>query len=91
MYNLIENGPIRWPTKDKHGFSVDEDAQDVVNKLLDKNKSTRLGPNGIEEIFVHPFFKKRIFMQDLLEKKVKAPYIPVIKSSADTSNFDKEV
>ena len=30
-------------------------------------------------------------MQDLLEKKVKAPYIPVIKSSADTSNFDKEV
>ena len=26
MYYLIENGPIRWPTVEKHGFMVTPDA-----------------------------------------------------------------
>jgi hypothetical protein len=26
MYYLIENGPIRWPTQEKHGFEVTPEA-----------------------------------------------------------------
>jgi hypothetical protein len=39
MYYLVENGPIRWPSKDKHGFEVSEDAKDLISKLLIKDKT----------------------------------------------------
>jgi serum/glucocorticoid-regulated kinase 2 len=43
MYFLIESGPIRWPSKEKHGFEVSAEAQDLLSKLLDKDKTKRLG------------------------------------------------
>ena len=90
MYYLIESGPIRWPTKDKHGFEVSVESQDLITQLLNKDKQKRLGRiNDVEDIIGHPWFKD-INMGDLLEKKVKAPYIPVIKDEHDTSNFDEK-
>lgn len=43
MYYLIENGPIRWPTNEKHGFEITAEAQDLIEKLLAKDKGSRLG------------------------------------------------
>lgn len=43
MFLNIESAPIRWPDKSKHGVSVSTVAQDLISKLLDRNKKTRLG------------------------------------------------
>lgn len=43
MYFLIENGEIKWPSVERHGFEVPAEAKDLIIKLLDKNKATRLG------------------------------------------------
>jgi hypothetical protein len=57
MYYLIENGSIRWPDPAKHGITVSDEAKDLIEKLLDKNKHTRLGQsNDIDEIMAHPWF-----------------------------------
>ena len=42
--------------RNKHKIFVSEDAKDLILRLLDKNKSTRLGANGIDEILNHPWF-----------------------------------
>lgn len=43
MYHLIENEGLKWPTKEKHGFELSASAKDLITKLLNKNKSLRLG------------------------------------------------
>jgi serine/threonine protein kinase len=59
MYYLIENGPLRWPTIDKHGFEVSASAQDLVGLLLTKDKNTRLGKvNDVDDVLSHPFFSE---------------------------------
>ena len=90
MYYLIESGPIRWPTKDKHGFEVSLESQDLISKLLNKDKSQRLGrETGVDEIISHPWFAE-LNIEKLLAKQIEAPYIPVIKQDDDTSNFDEK-
>lgn len=90
MYYLIENGPVRWPTKEKHGFKVSDDAQDLISQLLCKDKSKRIGKvTDVDEILSHPWFAS-INRQDLLEKKIQPPYIPTVKNQDDTSNFDEK-
>lgn len=49
---------------------------DIITKLLVKDKTKRLGAkNDVDEILQHKFFKD-INIQHILQKKVKAPYIP---------------
>jgi len=43
--------------------------------LLNRDKNQRLGKNGWQEVFGHPFLKS-ISVKDLLEKKVPAPFVP---------------
>ena len=43
MFLNIEHAPIRWPEKAKHGLSVSPAAQDLINKLLERDKRKRLG------------------------------------------------
>lgn len=80
MYYLIENGPIRWPSIERHGFTVSKESQDLITKLLEKDKTKRLGKvNGVDDIISHPWFSELGKMEDLLSKSIKAPYVPVIK------------
>ena len=90
MYNLIEKGDIKWPDQKKHGFSASPDAQDLINKLLDKNKTQRLGQKGdAAEVLAHPWFKE-IDQKALVEKKLVPPFKPTIKDPNDMSNFDEK-
>lgn len=57
-------------------------------KLLDKNRQTRLGANGVEEILSHPWFED-IDMDKLLKKEIEPPYVP--KSKDELSYFDKKL
>lgn len=69
MYYLIESGPIRWPSKEKHGFEVSKESQDLITKLLEKDKMKRLGrDNDVDDVISHPWFSDLGKMEDLLSK-----------------------
>ena len=69
--------------------SMNKDAKDFIQKLLTINPSERLGsgPNGIEDIKNHPFFKG-INWNDAEMQKIKPPFIPKLKSETDLRYFD---
>ena len=90
MYYLIETGAIRWPQKDKHGFEVSAVAQDLITKLLTKDKMKRLGrDNDVDDVVNHPWFKD-IALDELLMKKVQPPFVPQVGNPDDTSHFDEK-
>lgn len=39
MYYLIQNSPIRWPEKAKHGIEVSPKAKDLISKMLSKDRT----------------------------------------------------
>jgi len=43
MFMNIETSPVRWPDKQKHGVSVSPEAKDLIMRLLDRNRKSRLG------------------------------------------------
>lgn len=63
--------------------------QDLLKKLLTKDASKRLGHNGAKEIKDHPWFEK-LNWEQLLNKKVKPPFMPKLSSDIDITNFDVE-
>jgi serine/threonine protein kinase len=78
--------------RNKYSFPsvISKLARDLISKLLVTNPAQRLGSlkRGALDVSSAPFFKGLDFAA--LEKKtLKAPYVPVIKSPTDTSNFDE--
>jgi serine/threonine protein kinase len=68
MYYLVENGPLKWPTKEQHGFEISAEAQDLISKLLEKDKNARLGKvNDVKDVINHPWFAS-INVDKLLNK-----------------------
>lgn len=61
----------------------DEEARDLISKLLCKNPYKRLGANGPHEIMRHSWFKNLAW--DKLHI-LKAPYIPGRESNADSNS-----
>ena len=88
MYFLIREGPVIFPDPVRHKITVSPDAQDLIVKLLDKNRKTRLGANGMDEILSHKWFSD-IDRESLLAKKLEPPYVPQTK--ADLAYFDKNL
>lgn len=64
-------------------------AQDVIKKLLEKDKKKRLGAVGdMTEILQHPFFAS-LNIEKLLKKELVPPYKPVIND--DLKFFDSNL
>jgi serum/glucocorticoid-regulated kinase 2 len=57
---------------------IDEDLCDLIQRLLSKDPSERLGVNGYDEVKNHPWFDT-IDWDSLCMKNRKSPYIPVIE------------
>lgn len=49
----------------------------------------RIGKTGASEIKSHPWFEK-VNWNALLNRTIKAPFVPILTSDADNSNFDEE-
>ena len=77
MYFLIRESPVNFPDPVRHKITVSPDCQDLICKLLDKNRKTRLGAGeqGIDEILQHPWFAD-LDMKALTAKELPSPYIP---------------
>lgn len=65
-------------------------AKDFISKLLKPNVSARVGnlANGALDVMKHPFFEG-VNWRQVLERKVRAPYIPQVHSAWDTQHFDE--
>lgn len=66
-----------------------EKMRNLVQRLLVKDPSERLGSKGSMEIKNHPWFEG-VDWEALMNKSAKAPFVPSITSSSDVSNFDEE-
>jgi serum/glucocorticoid-regulated kinase 2 len=81
--NNILNNEVQFP----NDINVSDNAKDLILKLLNKEYDKRLGFNkGFDEIKKHEFFKD-INFDDLLNKKIKAPYKPNLKINLE--NIEK--
>ena len=87
MFKLITQGDLKFPSK----IQISQNAKDFIKKLLIKNQNLRLGSkNGFEEIKQHPFFSGFNF-KALEEKKLEAPFKPILEGSLDLTNFDSKI
>jgi len=86
LQQLILRQRIRFPPH------VSPEAESLINGLCTRDPCHRLGsgPNGIQEIKAHNFFRE-IDWEQILMKEVPPPFRPrVPKGRMDTSNFDEE-
>jgi len=65
------------------------DARDLIRKFLKRQVSQRLGagPGDADAIRAHPYFK-HINWADVINRKLKPPFEPMLASEDDVSQFD---
>jgi serum/glucocorticoid-regulated kinase 2 len=68
---------------------VSEDAQDMINRLLEKDPTHRLGSlaRGEADILHHAWLDG-LDLQEMRRRRVTAPWIPSCKNAMDASCFD---
>lgn len=70
---------------------MSDEAKDLISKMLEKDRYKRLGKEkDVSEILEHPWFAD-LNIQDVLDRKIEAPFVPQVKSELDLQNFDKNV
>lgn len=80
LLTKIKNSKVIFPDRKKYKIDYSDDLMDIINKLLDKNKSTRLGSQGdAKEILAHPFFKD-LNLVELEQQTLTPPFMPKIDS-----------
>ena len=91
MYYLIQEANVTFPVPEKHNIEVLPEAQDLINKLLTKNRTKRIGngPDGIKEILAHPFFAE-LDIDALMKKQITPGYMPDI-NDGEFKFFDQKL
>lgn len=85
LFDLILKEEIKFPS------SLSPNAASLLAQLLQKDPKLRLGssPRDGRDVMDHPFFSP-INFDDLLNRRLPAPFIPKIVSETDVSNFDTD-
>ncbi|XP_026670040.1 serine/threonine-protein kinase N isoform X2 [Ceratina calcarata] len=85
VFDSIVNEEVHYPR------SLSLEAVAIMRRLLRKNPDRRLGSSekDAEDVKKQAFFRQ-ISWDDLLLRRVKPPFVPVIRSVEDVSNFDEE-
>jgi len=65
---------------------VDDNAKDLIRKLLDRNSQTRLQEPA--EIKAHPYFRE-IDWENLYNREIPPPYIPTVATKESTRMIDR--
>ena len=87
LINNIKKESVIFPDKKKYKIEYSDDFKDIVLKLLDKDKTQRLGStDDIDEIMSHPYFAT-LSVEDLKAKKMTPPFIPDISSKDMTGQY----
>eukprot|EP00052_Salpingoeca_macrocollata_P030546 m.319956 g.319956 ORF g.319956 m.319956 type:complete len:480 (+) comp23595_c0_seq1:78-1517(+) len=88
LFNAILTAPLKFPA-DVSGVPLSEECKDLLTKLIERDPTKRLGagPGDGHDVMAHPFFKD-IDFKKLLRKELPPPFVPVVKSETDVSNFD---
>ncbi|KAK0938150.1 Serine/threonine kinase [Friedmanniomyces endolithicus] len=99
---LLQQSPFRGEDEDEiydailadeplYPIHMPRDSVSILQKLLTREPEMRLGsgPTDAQEIMSHAFFRN-VNWEEIYRKAVPAPFIPVVKGRADTSNFDSE-
>ncbi|EME78570.1 uncharacterized protein MYCFIDRAFT_104873, partial [Pseudocercospora fijiensis CIRAD86] len=99
---LLQQSPFRGEDEDEiydailadeplYPIHMPRDSVSILQKLLTREPELRLGsgPTDAQEIMSHPFFRN-VNWEDVYYKRVPPPFLPTVKSRADTSNFDSE-
>mmetsp|Transcript_48583 Transcript_48583/g.126060 ORF Transcript_48583/g.126060 Transcript_48583/m.126060 type:complete len:338 (-) Transcript_48583:544-1557(-) len=84
IYQKILAGKVEFP---RH---FDMQAKDLIKKLLQSDRSKRLGnlKNGGEDVKRHKWFKG-FDWNGLLNRSIPPPIVPEVRGAGDTRNFDK--
>lgn len=85
LFKNIKTTEVKFPKFLSHN------AVDLLKGLFVKDPDKRLGsdPNGVDHIKQHPFFAS-IDWDAILQKKIKPPFTPKIKSEYDTKYIDPD-
>lgn len=96
MYQRILHDPLKFPEErngnghNGHGEGVTPEAKSIMQGLLQREPTKRLGAGGSEEIKRHPFFARWIDWNKLIHKQITPPFKPSVVSALDVANFDSE-
>ena len=85
LFKEIKTGQIKFMKY------MSKEAISLLEGLFIKDPDQRLGsgPNGVEKIKSHPFFKS-IDWDAILHKNIKPPFTPKIKSKEDVRYIDPD-
>lgn len=85
LFERIKLGSVKYPKEFSNSL------KDLLSGLFNKDPEKRLGsgPDGAKNLKKHPWFQG-VNWDALLNKEIKAPFKPVIKSEIDVSYFDPE-
>jgi len=85
MYELILKAPLKFPS------FVPDEAQSLLNGLLERDESKRLGSDkDYKEIQEHEFFKDVDWVK-LYKREITPPFVPEAEGGDDEGrNFDTE-
>jgi len=83
LYRNIIHGRLSFPKR------FDPICADLVQKILARDPLLRLGAsrNGFQDVMNHDWFQGTNW-QAILNKDIKAPWIPHVVNDSDTSNFN---
>lgn len=80
IYKMILTEPVKFPAEVAFG-----PVQDLLVKLLNKDRDSRLGHNGIDEIFAHSYFTN-VNWDDIENLRIDPPFLPQLYQFQGTGN-----
>ncbi|XP_046906079.1 serine/threonine-protein kinase Sgk2b isoform X1 [Hypomesus transpacificus] len=84
MFRNILHAPLRLKS------GVSQSAHSLLQGLLERDCTKRLGgSNDLEELQSQPFFKS-INWKDLVARKIRPPFIPKVTGPCDVQYFDRQ-